>query len=431
MAQAVKTGLIGYWPFNGNANDESVNHNNGSVTGATLTKDRFGNSNSAYQFDGNADYIDCGDSSNLFISTNTTNFWFLYQDTTKNQNFVNDVNSNSGEWGANYYHHANAGLIAGLNGGSNESWIAGVTKRNYRYSDSLWHMFTSSYSAKDNSLRFYIDGCFVSNIVSQYKGFVNGKDSLVHNGNEHWVFGARSQYLTTGTSSPGYLEGCLDDISLYNRVLTPQEIMELYVGRIYYDTTNVFDTIAVYDTTKITIYDTTNVFIYDTTFVTIFDTTNITILDTSYIVFNDTNIIVVNDTVEVIISDTSFVTVKTYDTTQIFHYDTIITRDTLFVAVTDTLYIKLEGSPNPSSCELRIYPNPTDHLLFIDSEQSCTLKGYQIRIVDDIGQLVYQTTISKNKYSVDLSKFVANGVYLVEISSPTGTVLKTKRIILY
>tara|TARA_B100000902_G_C26670287_1_gene602721 strand:- start:79 stop:306 length:228 start_codon:yes stop_codon:yes gene_type:complete len=45
-------GLVGYWPFNGNANDESVNTNNGTVNGATLTTDRFGNANSAYDFDG-------------------------------------------------------------------------------------------------------------------------------------------------------------------------------------------------------------------------------------------------------------------------------------------------------------------------------------------------------------------------------------------
>ena len=45
--------LVGYWPFNGNANDESGYGNNGIVTGATLTTDRFGNPNKAYRFDGN------------------------------------------------------------------------------------------------------------------------------------------------------------------------------------------------------------------------------------------------------------------------------------------------------------------------------------------------------------------------------------------
>ena len=45
-------GLVGWWPFNGNANDESGNGNNGTVTGATLTTDRFGVANKAYSFNG-------------------------------------------------------------------------------------------------------------------------------------------------------------------------------------------------------------------------------------------------------------------------------------------------------------------------------------------------------------------------------------------
>ena len=43
-------GLVAYYPFNGNANDESGNGYNGTVYGATLTYDRFGNPNSAYSF---------------------------------------------------------------------------------------------------------------------------------------------------------------------------------------------------------------------------------------------------------------------------------------------------------------------------------------------------------------------------------------------
>jgi len=54
-------GLIAYYPFNGNANDESGNGNNGTINGATLTTDRFGNTNCAYSFDGVNDYIDVGD----------------------------------------------------------------------------------------------------------------------------------------------------------------------------------------------------------------------------------------------------------------------------------------------------------------------------------------------------------------------------------
>ncbi|MBK7970938.1 MAG: hypothetical protein IPK08_19585 [Bacteroidetes bacterium] len=50
-------GLVGWWPFNGNANDESGNGNNGTVYGSTLSNDRFGSTNAAYTFDGIDDYI--------------------------------------------------------------------------------------------------------------------------------------------------------------------------------------------------------------------------------------------------------------------------------------------------------------------------------------------------------------------------------------
>jgi len=44
-------GLVGWWPFNGNANDGSGNNLNANVIGANLTVDRFGIPNSAYNFD--------------------------------------------------------------------------------------------------------------------------------------------------------------------------------------------------------------------------------------------------------------------------------------------------------------------------------------------------------------------------------------------
>ena len=64
---SVTEGLIAYYPFNGNANDESDNSNHGTVSGATLTTDRNGNTNSAYSFDGVDDYIDLGNSALFFL----------------------------------------------------------------------------------------------------------------------------------------------------------------------------------------------------------------------------------------------------------------------------------------------------------------------------------------------------------------------------
>ncbi|MDP6927346.1 MAG: hypothetical protein QGG84_09690, partial [Rhodospirillales bacterium] len=49
---ALEAGLIAYYPFNGNANDESGNGNDGTVNGATLAADRNGETGKAYSFDG-------------------------------------------------------------------------------------------------------------------------------------------------------------------------------------------------------------------------------------------------------------------------------------------------------------------------------------------------------------------------------------------
>ena len=48
----LNNGLVAYYPFNGNANDESINTNHGVVHGAVLTTDRFGNTDNAYSFNG-------------------------------------------------------------------------------------------------------------------------------------------------------------------------------------------------------------------------------------------------------------------------------------------------------------------------------------------------------------------------------------------
>ncbi len=52
--------LVAYYPFNGTPADASGNGHNGTVFGATLSADRYGNPNSAYTFDGTDDYIDLG-----------------------------------------------------------------------------------------------------------------------------------------------------------------------------------------------------------------------------------------------------------------------------------------------------------------------------------------------------------------------------------
>src|SRR6187397_3320545 len=58
-------GLMAYYPFNGNANDASGNGNNPIFNNATLTADYYGNTNSAYYFNGVNNYIEIPNSPSL------------------------------------------------------------------------------------------------------------------------------------------------------------------------------------------------------------------------------------------------------------------------------------------------------------------------------------------------------------------------------
>ena len=68
--------LVAFYPFNGNSNDVSGFNNNGTVSGALLTVDRWGNTASAYSFDGINDNISITSSPSLnFQNSVTVNFW--------------------------------------------------------------------------------------------------------------------------------------------------------------------------------------------------------------------------------------------------------------------------------------------------------------------------------------------------------------------
>jgi hypothetical protein len=86
-------GLVGWWPFNGNANDESGNGNHGTVNGATLTADRNGTANSAYSFDGVSNTITVQNSNSLQfdLKSFSYSFWIKldnYPTNGKANNFI-------------------------------------------------------------------------------------------------------------------------------------------------------------------------------------------------------------------------------------------------------------------------------------------------------------------------------------------------------
>ena len=74
-------GLVAYYDFDGDANDNSGNSNDGTVTNATLTSDRHGNSNKAYSFDGNNSYVEIPWSGTAIIKGDITmSVWLNIKD---------------------------------------------------------------------------------------------------------------------------------------------------------------------------------------------------------------------------------------------------------------------------------------------------------------------------------------------------------------
>ena len=71
-------GLVGWWPFNGNANDESGNGNHGLVKGASLAEDRCKRRNAAYEFNGIDNFIEVANSESLSnVESITMSAWVL------------------------------------------------------------------------------------------------------------------------------------------------------------------------------------------------------------------------------------------------------------------------------------------------------------------------------------------------------------------
>jgi len=257
-AQKITDGLVGFWPFTGNAVDSVKGLNNGTVYGATLTKDRFGNSNSAYAFDGNGDYIDVGSHSSLHPTSITMNFWFRYLDTTKTMSMLVNSNSLNGEWGTGINLQAIQGLQTGVGAGSQDHSIGHMSYE--RWADNRWHMVTVIFDKQTQVLAVYVDRCLsgYNNWKHPVYGGFTSTDSLKYYPNEHWIMGASSQYFSSGTVSPNWYKGDLDDVRIYNRPLSMLDIHALF-----------YDKTSINDTTHITIYDTTFVSVTDTLYVNV------------------------------------------------------------------------------------------------------------------------------------------------------------------
>ena len=87
------SGLRGYWPLNGTAEDFSGNNYHGYVSGATEAVDRHGNQDGAFYFDGFDDRIRLGDRSMNRLDSMTVGFWFKTSENESGRHFISASNS--------------------------------------------------------------------------------------------------------------------------------------------------------------------------------------------------------------------------------------------------------------------------------------------------------------------------------------------------
>ena len=202
------SGLLGWWPFNGNANDESGNGNNGLVNGnLQLTTDRLGSANEAYlwqspNFNSN-DYIELGDLNSQLINQITLSCWVLLDCSQPSNRIIS-----TGEQGLIVHQVQNDNVILK----ASFDPAGSIWPSNQSISKNEWHHIVFTADSSINLSRFYIDGVLTDTSIGSNGNFSNA----------FWNIGRKSI-----SSFDGFC-GKIDDIGIWNRALTQEEITNLY-----------------------------------------------------------------------------------------------------------------------------------------------------------------------------------------------------------
>jgi uncharacterized protein (TIGR02145 family) len=208
-------GLVGYWGFNGNANDQSGNGNNGTVNGATLTTDRNGNANSAYSFDGVGNYINIANNVLPTTSTSLTiSLWFLSSD-----NDGHLISDRSGAGNTSKYSISTGGTVIGSgceNG--NCAGSCGQYLTTIAPSGTTWNNAVLVKDLSSNVCKIYLNGVLAGTRNNFcYTNF--SSPTAIGRGNSYYA-----------PFADGYVNGKIDDVGIWNRALTEAEITQLYTS---------------------------------------------------------------------------------------------------------------------------------------------------------------------------------------------------------
>jgi uncharacterized delta-60 repeat protein len=80
--------------------------------------------------------------------------------------------------------------------------------------------------------------------------------------------------------------------------------------------------------------------------------------------------------------------------------------------------------------EISIYPNPANEYITIDCGNLANVSGWNIKIVNTIGQEVFSGAMNTQQYVVPLNTWSGQGIYFVKIYDASNNLMNTKKIIL-
>lgn len=204
-------GLVAYYPFNGNANDESGNGNNGTVNGATLTADRHGNANKAYSFDGIDDLIRVENSNSLqnFGNYSTISAWVFANNYSVTVSEIIPIlaksasNNSPNQFRLGYDKGVNQ-LYSSFNGAGYGASCPTILL------NSWYHIV---FVRNGNQSCFFINGV---------KYIISGTGNSTFDSSQPLIIGQDIEGLNE------ILNGKVDDIRIYNNALTDSEVQTLF-----------------------------------------------------------------------------------------------------------------------------------------------------------------------------------------------------------
>lgn len=210
--------LVGWWPFTGNADDISGNAHHGTLNGAVLAADRFGMNDRAYAFNGTSDHIEVADAPALRLGDASYTIAWWAQVNTYNANATAFVVKR----GAGSY---NGWMVVanGSYGNKIEMKTSSGADPEIRCDTAIvtgsWFHFAIVTDVAVDSIYFFANG---SEVYRQASG------GLYYNPNSTTPmrFGSDTS-IPVGTY---FLSGSMDDIGIWSRRLTAQEVLDLYLN---------------------------------------------------------------------------------------------------------------------------------------------------------------------------------------------------------